>query len=427
MKIEFHGAGQEVGRSCVEIDDTYLLDSGIKIGEIVEYPDNIARREDQMIQMPAKIDLKKIKAVFLSHAHLDHSGALPLFDHFGLNCPIFCTTETRAITEILLKDALKIQSFKQQHTAYSEYDIERVDSMMKLMQMHRKGTVGSVEFELFDAGHIPGSSCIFLKIGGKTLIYTGDINTIDTQLLHKMENLPKADILICESTYGDRDHPPREETENDFLDKVQEVIDRGGRVLIAAFAVGRAQEIMLLLNKREFNVPIYLDGMAKEVTNRFLEDPHCIRDPEELLAAVDKIQYVDAKDRKKIVQKQGIFITTSGMVTGGPIMQYLKFVYDDPDSAILLTGYQAEGTNGRMLKEQAKCIIEKKMYSVECEVGFFDFSAHAGKQGLIDLIKQVNPSTLILNHGDPESVAALAETFKDRTVFTPKTGDIIEV
>ncbi|MBD3259634.1 MBL fold metallo-hydrolase [Candidatus Woesearchaeota archaeon] len=427
MKIEFHGAGQEVGRSCIEIDDTYLLDSGIKVGEIVEYPDNIARREDQTVQFPAKIDFKKIKAVFLSHAHLDHSGALPLFDHFGLNCPVFCTAETRAITEILLKDALKIQSFKRQHTVYNEYDIEKVESMMKLMQIHTKGKVDNVEFELYDAGHIPGSSCIFLDIDGKTLLYTGDINTTDTQLLHKIDELPHADIMICESTYGNRDHTPREETENKFLDKVQEVLDRDGRVLIAAFAVGRAQEIILLLNKREFNVPIYLDGMAKEVTNRFLEDPHSVKDPQALLAAVDKVNYVEGRERKKIIQQKGIFVTTSGMVTGGPIMQYLKFAHDDPKSAIILTGYQAEDTNGRMLKEQGRCVVDKKMETVKCEVSFFDFSAHAGRQGLIDLINKVDPSILILNHGDPEAVKSLAEVFKERKVYTPKTGDMIKV
>ncbi|MBW2986925.1 MBL fold metallo-hydrolase [Candidatus Woesearchaeota archaeon] len=427
MKIEFHGAGQEVGRSCIEIDDKYLLDSGIKVGEVVEYPDNISRFEDQFVQLPAKIDFKSIKAVFISHAHLDHTGALPLFDHFGMNCPIFCTQETKAITEILLKDSLKIQSFKQQHAGYNEYDLEKVENMMKLMKIHRKGKIEDVEFELFDAGHIPGSSCIFLKIDGRSLLYTGDINTIDTQLLKKIDLLPKSDIMICESTYGDENHSPREVSENKFLDRVQEIVDRGGRALIASFAVGRAQEILLLLAKREFNVPIYLDGMAKEVTNRFLEDPSSLRDPDALLNAVDKVKYVEPRDRKKLIKEPCIVITTSGMVTGGPIMGYIEDVYNDPKSGVILTGYQAKGTNGRNLKERKSCIIGKKERYVECSIDAFDFSAHAGRQGLIDLIKQVDPSILILDHGDPDAVEALAETFKDRKVFTPKTGETIEV
>lgn len=426
MKIEFHGAGQEVGRSCIEINDEILLDAGIKVGEIVEYPDNIERKKDDYVDFPSKVDLPKIKAVFISHAHLDHTGALPMFDHFGLNCPIFCTLGTRETAYVLLKDALKIARFREKHVAYSEYEIDQIDRLMKNVKIHGGGSVAGYKYKFFDAGHIPGSSSIFLESDGRTLLYTGDTNTIDTQLLHGAEQMPNVEIMICESTYGDREHPPREETENAFLDKVQEVVGRGGSAMIASFAVARAQEIMMLLSKRKFDVPIYLDGMSKKITNIYLEATSQLAEPERLLEAVKNVKFV-GRDRQQIMKKQGIFITTSGMITGGPIIAYLKNLKDDPKNGLLLTGYQAEDSQGRRLLESGIVTLDKKSSKVMCSVDFFDFSAHAGRQGLVKLIKQVDPKILILNHGDPGAVKALAAEFSDRKVYTPKTGEVIEI
>ncbi|MBW3011036.1 MBL fold metallo-hydrolase [Candidatus Woesearchaeota archaeon] len=426
MKIEFHGAGQEVGRSCIEINDEILLDAGIKVGEIVEYPDNIAREKDSFVDYPSKVDLPKIKAVFISHAHLDHSGALPLFDHFGLNCPIFCTLGTKETAYILLKDALKIAKFKEKNVAYSEYEIERVDMLMKNVKIHDEGTVDKYKYKFFDAGHIPGSSSILLEFDGKKLLYTGDINTTPTQLLTGAEEMPHADIMICESTYGDREHTPRVETENAFLDKVSDIIGRGGSAMIAVFAVGRAQEVIMLLNKRKFGVPIYLDGMSKRVTNTYLEATYTLRNHEMLLDAVRGVKFVE-HDRRKVMKQQGIFVTTSGMVTGGPIIDYLNNLKDDPKNGLILTGYQAKDSQGRQVMETGKVTLEGKTSKVACSVDFFDFSAHAGRAQLVNLIKQVNPDILILNHGDAEAINSLASEFPDKKVFKPKTGDVIEI
>ncbi|MCK4670414.1 MAG: MBL fold metallo-hydrolase [Nanoarchaeota archaeon] len=427
MKIEFHGAGQEVGRSCIEINDEILLDAGIKVGEIVEYPDNIARKRDEYIDYPSRVDLPKIKAVFISHAHLDHSGALPLFDHFGLNCPIFCTEGTKETTYILLRDALKIAGFKERHVAYTAYDIERIEMLMKSISVHGEGTVGRYKYKFFDAGHIPGSSSILLEFDGKKLLYTGDLNTIPTQLMKGTDIMPNVDILICESTYGDREHTPRVETEEAFLDKVQEIVGRGGSVIIAVFAVGRAQEILILLNKRKFNVPIYLDGMAQRVTNVYMEATSTLRDPEALMKAISNARFVGRENRRKITKKQGIFVTTSGMVTGGPIIQYMDILKDDPKTGLVLTGYQAENSHGRQLLDTGRITIKGKTSKVACTVDCFDFSAHAGRKQLVNFIRHIDPNILILNHGNPNAIKSLASEFKDRKVYTPKTGDILQL
>ena len=428
MKIEFHGAARQVGRSCIEVDDTYLLDAGISVGEISEYPANIIRKEFDFYQEPRKVDFKKINATFLSHAHLDHTGALPLFSHFGLKGPIFCTAGTKGLLEVLLKDALKIHMIKTKgRAAYTMRNVRKVLDSINLVKYHENKHFDDVFFKFYDAGHIPGSSAIYLEKNGKSLVYTGDINSEDSLLLHGCDELPHADALMIETTYGNRDHPPRSKTNQEFLEEIERTIDNGGSVIIPVFAVGRAQEMLLLLSKGRFKVPIYLDGMAKKVTKFCLDNPKFIRDPAAMRRAVKEVDFVMPSTRKKIIKQQGIFLTTSGMMTGGPVLGYLEHLYNDPKSAILLTGYQAEKTNGRMLVEHGEIFLENRRVKVKCQVRHFDFSAHAGRKELIGLIKQVNPQKLILIHGDNAALESLGNYFSKKDVVIPKLGDKVQI
>ena len=415
MHIEFHGGASEVGRSCIEINGEILLDAGLKLGTQIEYPQNIS--------------YKNIKAVFVSHAHLDHCGALPLFVHYGLNCPIICTKETRDLIFPMLDDAYNLQK---ENSDYDEDDIQKIRPMIEVVEEGVKGRLHDYEFKFLHAGHIPGSSSILIEREGKKLIYTGDINTINTELMGKAEDFPEVDILITEATYGDEDHEERDVLEKNFIEAVTKTIGRGGSVIIPAFGLGRSQEILIILEKLNTKVPIYLDGMARRITNILFNQPRELRDAALLRRAFKKSIIVkDFSQRNEIVKKQGIFITTSGMLTGGPVMSYLEHYRDDRNSTIILTGYQSENTNGRRLMNGERVEIDNKLYEVKCELQIFGFSAHAGKKELIELIKNVNPKLLILNHGDLEAIQFLKQEvlkkMKNIEVMTPKIGDAIDV
>ncbi|RLJ09724.1 MAG: MBL fold metallo-hydrolase [Candidatus Aenigmatarchaeota archaeon] len=425
MRIKCHGGVQEVGRSCFELNDKYLIDAGIMIGEIVEYPEQVWTHNAD-VKFPEDIDLSRIKAIFLSHSHLDHSGALPLFFHFGMKCPVFSTKQTKKTTKTLLLDALKVQTIRQENVLYSKQDIYNAMNSFKIVRQGKKNKFEDIKFTFYNAGHIPGSSMILFEIEGKKLLYSGDFNTIETHLIKQVKKIPKADILMMESTYGNREHTQRKQTEENFLGVVEEIIKRGGIVLIPAFAVGRAQEILLILNKRKFNVPVYLDGMAKDITKDYL-DSGDVKNIKLLRKVASKTHFVKKGERKKLLQKQGIFVTTSGMLNGGPVLDYLKYIYNDTKSAVILTGYQAENTNGKMLLEKQEIMIDDELYKVKCGILFFDFSAHSGKRQLVEFVKKVNPKYLILEHGEPSAIKELSREFKDRKVYTPKIGDVIEI
>lgn len=423
MKFTFHGAANEVGRSCVELatkKHNYLFDCGIKLTEdFSEYP---------LLKDPSNID-----AVFLSHAHLDHSGALPLFNYKGLDCPIYTNRMTKELSKMLMKDSLHIELLKEQHPAYSKENIYNVMDLMKHVPYQKEQNHKESVFQFQDAGHIPGSAMIKVTVDKKNVVYTGDYNTVNSQLLVGCEpKFKNTDVLITEATYGDRLHPSRSNEMDHFLKTVKETINKGASVLIPAFAVGRSQEILLMLNELKLKVPIYLDGMSTKVVKRFFDYPEYITNKHNLKKALTKVKFVGKqKLRQEIVKQQGIFVTTSGMLDGGPIMEYLKHFYFDKDAALLLTGYQAEGTNGRLLMDEGNVYIDGNKIKVKCRTEKYDFSAHAGLKGLKSTIKKLKPEHLILNHGDPAAIEKLGkwaeESFSDMQVYKPKLEETINI
>ncbi len=429
MKIILHGAAKEIGRSCVEVqtkNNRILFDAGIKLGlegegieRDSEYPQVINNVED-------------INLVLLSHAHLDHSGALPLFNYKGMNADIYCTSMTKFLCKLLLKDSLKIEILNDKHPAYDKENVTNVLFQMINTNYNKKYVFKDCEFKFFDAGHIPGSASILLRVDGKTILYTGDYNTDETMLMPKADiNYgEKIDIMISESTYGDRNHPDREKQKNDFLNTIKSVINNKGSVIIPAFAVGRAQEILLILSELKTNVPIYLDGMAKKVYSKLLREGRFAHNIDKLRRFDKKIVFMKGfNKRRDAIKSQGIFVTTSGMVSGGPVIDYIKYLWHDENNAILLTGYQAEGTGGRTLVEKGFIYLDGNKVYPKCLIKKYDFSAHAGLNGLKRNIKNVKPDVLILNHGDPESEENLAEWARSigiKRVHAPKIGQSVK-
>ncbi len=421
MKFVMHGAAQEVGRSCIEVNTKgtrFLLDAGVKISPDIDYPTPIE-------------NLKGIDVVFISHAHLDHSGMLPMFDYQGLNCPIIGTAATRAITYELLIDSYEIDRLKKNRVVYQKADVRRIAQSIRIHGLNEWYKFKNIRFKLYDAGHIPGSTSVMVNADNKNILYTGDINTDPTLLLNQADTNYEedVDVLIIDSTYGDRDHPDRKSTEDDFIATVREKFEKGS-VLVPAFAVGRAQELMILLNKKKFGLPIYLDGMARRVTKDLFNYPDDVRDIGALKNSFHNLKEVHGmRERANIVKERAVFMTTSGMLDGGPVIEYLKHFHFDPDTSILLTGYQAEGSNGRNLLTSRHVKLDNQRVTVKSFVKQFDFSAHAGMTGLRNLIKKTNPKALILNHGDPPAIAALKEYAESIGIkaYAPKLNDKIDV
>ncbi len=406
MEIVFHGAAGEVGRSCIEIDNSFLLDAGLKITE-------------HGTEFPTYFDLQKIQAVFIGHAHLDHTGALPVFNHLGLKCPIYATRMTKLTTEVLLDDSFHIELITHSHPGYSKDNIFNVLQHFHDVDYDDPINISKdLQAQYLDAGHIPGSASVFLGYKKKKILYTGDINWKDTQLLHGAKYTVEPDIMISESTYGDRLHPDRKETEERFIQAIKAVLDKGGSVLLPTFAVGRAQELIIMLKNSSIQCPIYLDGMAKKITDICMTNSSFIKSQKELQEAQKRIQYITSEnDRKHTLQEQCITITTSGMVTGGPVMEYLKMMFFEPKHGLFMSGYQGEGTNGRLLLQERCAYVDGKKVKWTGQIDQFDFSAHAGQDELLEAVKRMKPKVLILNHGDEVALHAFADKIKR---FVPK-------
>ncbi len=425
MKLIFRGAAKEVGRSCIEVQSEgyrYLLDCGVKF------------TEDGFAYPLGLLDVKDLDGVFLSHAHLDHSGGLPFFEHKLLRGPIFCTSQTKTITRILLKDSFEIARIKHLHPAYNNADLREVKKDISIVRFDTRYKHKNLYYTYFNAGHIPGSASILLELEGKRILYSGDINLTDSMLMSPAKpDYGPVDVLIVESTYGYRDLPSRMSVAKDLLRNIKRVIKRGGSVLIPVFAVGRAQEILQVLSLEDWDVPIYFDGLSKKITRNILVNPSKYIKNKERLAEMFYDVVITPRgvaDRSEAVSKQGIFVTTSGMLQGGPVMAYLRALWHDEKSAIFLSGYQCKRTNGRHLLEDGFVYIDGWKTNVKCEVKKFDFSGHADRNALKEYVKAVNPKVVVFQHGDPEAVEALglwARETLEVEVFTPSLLDEIEL
>ena len=428
MEIIFRGSALEVGRSCIEIKSDkskILLDCGVKLGKEIEYPilDNSIRDVDK---------------VFISHAHLDHCGALPILFHKKIDVPITTTELSKKLIKILLKDMVKIAETEHKKLPYNNHDVKEAMRHTIPLNYNDKKYYKDFSYELFSAGHIPGSASILLKYNNnKTILYTGDVKLRDTRLTKGADlsyTKDDIDVLIIESTYGNSIHPDRKAVELSFIEKIKEVLFRGGIALIPVFAVDRAQEILLILNDYNIEAPIYLDGMAVEVTKIMLNYKHMLNEATQLENALKNVKMIEkSEDRIKAIENLsengGIVVTTAGMLDGGPILYYLKLFMHDPKNALLLTGYQVRESNGRHLIETGKLFIGKDEVKPNLEVCMYNFSCHAGMDELHEIIKKVNPELLIIQHGEEVQATILRNWALEHgfDVIVPKLGDKIKI
>ncbi|HKS59831.1 MAG TPA: MBL fold metallo-hydrolase, partial [Thermoplasmata archaeon] len=356
-------------------------------------------------------------ALFLSHAHLDHSGMAPLLSRLP-HTRVVGTAVTAAVTDLLTRDSLKVARLEGYLEPYSAHDIRALQQRFDLVDRHGTYRMKGIEVDLTSAGHIPGAT-MFRFRGPKDVLFSGDVQSIATHLVKPAEPVD-ADILFLESTYAGREHPDRADTERRLIDRIREVVARGGKAIIPAFAVGRAQEVAMAIAHAGFEV--YLDGMARKVNSIYRAAPEYLLDPRGFRRALDALNIVEhATERKKALREADAVISTGGMLDGGPVLFYIGELYRDPKSAIFLTGYQVEGSNGRQLVEQGTLTIDGVTVRPECEVEAFDFSSHAGHSELVDLVKRTGAADVVLMHGDRRE--ELAKSLREFTrVHLPENG-----
>lgn len=418
MGINLHclGASGEVGRSAfvLQTDRRVLLDYGVKVFDEAGKP-----------TYPLKIQDAKLDAAFISHAHLDHSGFVPNIYSFS-KIPWYGTPATYDIADILWKDSMKIQG--EELPWRNAHYKKALKYWHPLMYGHRIG-VGETDFEFLDAGHIIGAAMIDMNYRGKKILYTGDFKSEKTRLHEGAKHLKaEVDALIIESTYADREHPDRKGLEKKFADEIYETINEGGTVLCPAFAVGRSQELIRIVRAYHKDVPVYLDGMAKEVARTYLKYRRYLREPEKFAEDLDSITIVESiEDRKSATAGGSVIVSTAGMMEGGPAVNYVKYL--NRESKIILSGYCVEGTNGWLLQNKGQLRVDNNVLEVGLPVEYLDFSAHAGRSDLMNLVKEANPEKIVCVHGDKERTEKFATELKGMgyDAVAPKLGDKISL
>lgn len=415
MKIHCLGAGREVGRSCflLETDQRVLLDYGIKVF-------SGKGKKQGMFPVPYQGNLD---AVFLSHAHLDHSGMLP---ELYLRPPVqwFGTPPTLDIAAILWNDSLKIMA---DSCPYRKVHIPRALSHWTPMLYGQALSLGDTEYLMHDAGHILGSAMVEARHGGKTILYSGDFKTEPTRM-HKGADAPpdNVDCLIIESTYGNREHPERNALEEKLISSIEETVDLGGNVLLPAFAVGRSQELLSILHAHLRGIPVYLDGMSRAVTREYLKYDSYLADYGSFMKAAESAIFVENyRERRAALKEPGVIISTAGMLEGGPALSYLLNM--NPASRIIFSGYNVEGTNGWRALNEHKVLVDKTELDISVPVEYLDFSAHAGRSDLLDFVKRANPEKIIVNHGDCTVEFAEELTGMGFDAIAPKNGDSVSL
>ena len=450
VRVTFLGAARHVGRSCMLLqtpESKVLMDCGIDIASQDEsFP---------ILDVP-EFNLNELDAVILTHAHLDHSGLLPYLFKMGYRGPVYCTLPTRDIAALLGLDYISIAQKDARDSIFSSGDVKE---MVKHTVILDYGEVTDITPDLritfYDAGHVLGSAMVHIHIGNglHNLVYTGDINYEDSNLLHKaVTKFPRLETIIMEATYGGKDDnpPTRKESEEELVKIINETIEKKGKVLIPVLGVGRAQEIMLIVekyvrNKQLPEIPVYVQGMVWDVTAIHTAYPDFFninvkkaifhKDENPFLNKIFK--HVGSQKEMMEVIEGGpcVILATSGMMTGGASVEYFKALADSDRNTVVLVSYQGPGSLGRRLENGDKDIrmSENEVVKVKLNVHILrGFSGHSSRDQLMDFVKMLEPrpKKIILIHGESskclELASAIHKQFRIETI-APRTLDTIRI
>lgn len=413
MKLHFLGGAREVGRSGIllEAGKRILLDYGVKLGGRTEYP------------MPLQGFLD---AYVLSHAHLDHSGFAPVL-YESANVPCFSTYPTLALSSLLIQDSLKIAKLREGRAPFAPFLLKKFEHAFIPLGYRKPFPMArDVTLTLTDAGHIPGSAITEIYAEHKRLVYTGDFKLEETRLHRGADLAEKVDVLLIESTYSEREHPPRRELERQLREEVKETLELGGNVLFPAFAVGRSQELLILMADLAPGAEVFIDGMSKTATQIVADYPSYVKDANALRRGMKNAEWVETEaQRKKALSKPSIVISSAGMLEGGPALSYLLRLNER--SKVILTGYQVEGTNARRLCETRQVEVDGIATEIKTPIEYLDMSAHAGRGDLISFVKKANPEKVFCIHGDACEKFAEELCGMGFEAYAPALGKTFEV
>ena len=433
IRISYLGGARNVGRSCLLLqtpESRILLDCGIDVASNTHaYPH---------LEAP-EFDIKELDAVILSHSHLDHSGFIPYLFKFGYRGPVYCTAPTRDVMSLLLLDNVKIMRSEGREPIYTSDDVkEMVKHTICLEYEAVTDVTPDVRMTLYNAGHVLGSSLVHLHVGNglHNMVYTGDLKFARTQLLESAATyFPRLETLLIESTYGGKENvlPPQREMD-DYLKKViKETLERKGKVLMPVLGSGRAQEVMIMIanmikNKEVQPFNVYIDGMVWDVTaihtaypeylNNIIRKQIFHKDENPFLLDIFK-RVGSQKERTQVIEEEGacVILATSGMLVGGPSMEYLRNLADNANNSLVFSCYQGEGSLGRRIQRGDKEIFFKngakqEACQIKMEVHKLEITNHSDRRQLMNFVYKCDPrpKKVIVNHGENSRCLDLASS-----------------
>ncbi len=443
MKITFCGGVERVTGSSFLIEKNnkkILVDCGMIQG---------SRQSELENYEPFNFQANEIEAVFVSHAHVDHTGRLPQLFNRGFKGYVYSTLATKEAGIEVLKDALKIELEEAKRNLrekfFSEDDLNNLIDHWQTVNYHEPVNQAGFEVEFFDAGHIIGSS--FIKVDD--IVFSGDLGNKPNFFLNQTEPLPNVDYLALESTYGDRNHEDSAKRKDILEDVLEQVTKERGVLIIPAFALERTQEILfdiedLIENKKVPDLPIFFDSpLAIRLTEVYKRLPEFLSPKARVeiakenifdLANIHKIYSVEETRKVEAAAAPKIIIAGSGMIQGGRVLHHLRRYLGDPKTIVLFVGYQTEDSLGRKILEGTKEVeIEGEKIAVNARISeLLSYSSHMDQKEILDWLRprRFNLKKVFLSHGDKKAKDVLSFKIRDELgldVEIPKTGQIVEL
>ncbi len=457
VRLSFLGGGRQVGRSCVLLqtpESRVLLDCGIDPAQGDNNSDAYP-----FLEAP-EFKVNELDAVIVSHSHLDHCGLVPYLIKFGYQGPIYCTSPTRDVMALLQLDFIKIMRNEGKEPIYTADDVKNMVKQTITLDYNEVSDITpDIRITLYNSGHILGSAMVHLHIGNglHNLLYTGDMKFGRTALLEPaVTDFPRLETMVIESTYGGKDNilPNRRECENQLKEMITKTIKRNGKVLIPVLGSGRAQEVLVIIEEMVRNgvidkIPVFIDGMVWDITAIHTAYPEFLNGSiRKLIFHKDQNPFLNdmfkrvgsKKERKEIIEDIGpcVILATSGMLVGGPSVEYLKQLGDNPKNSMMFVSYQGEGSLGRRIQRGERefnmgSATKPDLLQVKLEVDTIEgFTGHSGRNQLMSYVHKCNPRPrkVIVNHGESSRCSDLASSIhKQNRVETiaPRNLEVIRL